>query len=396
MMNDFEKKIFCASLIVQPLLRLYGLPILGGTFGDYILIVIVAMICMKCGLSLRTLNGKKESLEFLPIMVCVMFNILFTWNSSFEAGNQIIYWVRYIMYYFVLIYGIKRFFSVEIAYKIYKYLVIVCTVFLLIQTFAAVFMGVYIPGQFGPFALTDIEVQRENFNIYSAYNLFRPDSFFSEPAHYATFVSGFLAICSTREVDKKNIILMLFCSIGILISGSTTGVIATSLIWMVFIVRLLSKKNKIIYLVPIVMLGIIALFFVSKTRSFQIMLTRTFSSQAAMSSRFDWVESLKVFSSPLNWLFGLGNSSDVIQLTGWIPGWVIVVVSYGVIGLCLFLFSYLLLFVHANIDGKIILMYFIVMGMGTELVADMYVLVILPFVICNLSSQCKTETKVVN
>ena len=95
-------------------------------------------------------------------------------------------------------------------------------------------------------------------------------------------------------------------------------------------------------------------------------------------------------------MFGLGNSSDVIQLTGWIPGWVIVVVSYGVIGLCLFLFSYLLLFVHANIDGKIILMYFIVMGMGTELVADMYVLVILPFVICNLSSQCKTETKVVN
>lgn len=41
----------------------------------------------------------------------------------------------------------------------------------------------------------------------------------------------------------------------------------------------------------------------------------------------------------------------------------------------------MLLFLHSNKNGKIILVYFMMMGIGTELVADEYVLVLLPFVI---------------
>lgn len=386
-MNNFEKNFFCATLIMQPLLRLYGVSVIGGTFGDYFLIIIVAMIYLKNGSKLSVLKSRNEALEFLPIMLCVIFNIFLTWNSTFDTGTQIIYWIRYIMYYFILIYGIKKFFSVEIAFSIYKFLVVFCTFFMFIQLFAATFLGLYIPGQFGPFALTNIEQQKNNFDIYANYNLFRPDSFFSEPSHYATFVSGFLVICSTYDIEKKNIFLMLFCTLGILISGSTTGLVAVVLIWIVLIVKLLFKKNKILYLVPICLLGIIVLQFVAKTRSFQIMMTRTFSSQAAMSSRFDWLGTLNVLTTPKEWLFGLGNSSDVIQLTGWIPGWVIILVSYGVLGLCLFISAYILLFFHVNKNGKIILVFFMLMGIGTELVADVYTLVILPFVLCNCTSR---------
>lgn len=121
--------------------------------------------------------------------------------------------------------------------------------------------------------------------------------------------------------------------------------------------------------------------FVSQTVSFQIMMQRTFNSRDAIKSRFDWVDSLHILRSPLTWMFGYGSSSDVIELTGWIPGWAIILVQYGIIGIVLFMLSYMLLFLHSNKNGKIILVYFMMMGIGTELVADEYVLVLLPFVI---------------
>lgn len=392
LMRDIKNKLFCAALIMQPLLRLYGLPI-GGTFADYALMLVVLSIVLKSNREILQLNRRTKVLELVPIMICVMVNIFFTWNSSFGVGNQIEYWIRYVLYYFVLICGIKDNYSTEYGYNIYKILAIVSTVFLIIQSLASSLLGLYIPGQFGPFALTDITSQYERYNLYSGYNLFRPDSFFSEPAHYATFVSGFVLLCSLQDINRKNIMLMLFCTLGILISGSTTGLAITVFIWFLWIARILQKKNKIKYLIPIVLLSILAMSIVVRTNSFQVMLMRTFKTQNALNSRFDWIETFDVLKTPMQYLFGIGNSSDVIELTGWIPGWMIILVSYGIIGVILYIISYFLLFLYSDKNGKIILLYIIIMGFGTELVADIYVLVLLPFVINKISIMNTTRKK---
>ncbi len=112
-MKELERKLFCTILILQPLLKLYGIGVIGGTFADYTLIIMVIIMLIKQGKNVFKLTGKKNSIEFIPIMLCVILNIFFTWNFSFEIGNQIIYWIRYILYYFVLIYGIKKYYSVE-------------------------------------------------------------------------------------------------------------------------------------------------------------------------------------------------------------------------------------------------------------------------------------------
>jgi|GEM_PF-4947569 len=382
--KDIRRKIFCAALIMQPLLRLYGLPI-GGTFADYAIILVAISIILKRNQGILKLNRKTEALELVPIMICVTINILFTWNRSFSISNQAEYWIRYVLYYFVLVYGIKEYYSTEYGYNIYKIMAVLSTVFLIIQSIASSLLGLYIPGQFGPFVLTDTISQYENYELYSSYNLFRPDSFFSEPSHYATFVSGFVLLCSLQDINKKNILLMLFCSLGILISGSTTGLAITVFIWFVWIIRILKQKNKIKYLIPILLLSIIGLSIVVRTNSFQIMLMRTFKTQNALNSRFDWLETFDVLNTPMQWMFGIGNSSEVIKLTGWIPGWTIVLVSYGILGLLSFLISYLLMFIYSDENGKIILLYIMIMGFGTELVADMYVLVLLPFVMNKIS-----------
>lgn len=381
MMKNNGKYLFSMALILQPLLRLYGLPGIGGTFGDYVIIIVTLYIFFKINGKLAIINSKSEAIELFPIIICVMFNILFTWNSSYDVGNQITYWIRNVLYYLVLFYGSKRFYSIEHGYKVYKIISYVCTAFLIIQTIASSVFGIYIPGQFGPFALTDVELQIEKYNIYSYYNLFRPDSFFREPAHYATFVSCFILLCSLREVNNKNIFAMLFCTFGVLLSGSTAGLVVVSLIWLDWGFRLLKKKGNLKYLFPILILVIVALSIVMRTNSFQIMINRTFNTRDAVNSRFDWLDSLDILKTPLNWMFGMGNSSDVIQLTGWIPGWVMILVDYGIIGVLLFVVAYLLLFLRTNESGRIILTYFIILGFGTEVVADMYVLVILPFVI---------------
>lgn len=380
-MKELERKLFCTILILQPLLKLYGIGVIGGTFADYTLIIMVIIMLIKQGKNVFKLTGKKISIEFIPIMLCVILNIFFTWNFSFEIGNQIIYWIRYILYYFVLIYGIKKYYSVETGYKIYEIASIISTIFLIIQYLAYIFMNRIILGQFGPLALTDLKQHKQFYDTYATYNLFRPESFFSEPSHYATFICGFLLICSMRQINKKNILIMAFCSLGILLSGSTTGLCGAVFVWTLFSLRLMKQKNSIVYLLPIIVIAVVVFLFVSQTVSFQIMMQRTFNSRDAIKSRFDWVDSLHILRSPLTWMFGYGSSSDVIELTGWIPGWAIILVQYGIIGIVLFMLSYMLLFLHSNKNGKIILVYFMMMGIGTELVADEYVLVLLPFVI---------------
>lgn len=380
-MKELERKLFCTILILQPLLKLYGIGVIGGTFADYTLIIMVIIMLIKQGKNVFKLTGKKNSIEFIPIMLCVILNIFFTWNFSFEIGNQIIYWIRYILYYFVLIYGIKKYYSVETGYKIYEIASIISTIFLIIQYLAYIFMNRIILGQFGPLALTDLKQHKQFYDTYATYNLFRPESFFSEPSHYATFICGFLLIRSMRQINKKNILIMAFCSLGILLSGSTTGLCGAVFVWTLFSLRLMKQKNSIVYLLPIIVIAVVVFLFVSQTVSFQIMMQRTFNSRDAIKSRFDWVDSLHILRSPLTWMFGYGSSSDVIELTGWIPGWAIILVQYGIIGIALFMLSYMLLFLHSNKNGKIILVYFMMMGIGTELVADEYVLVLLPFVI---------------
>ena len=368
---------------------------------DYTLIVMVIIMLIKLGKNIFKLTGSKNSIEFLPIIICVILNIFFTWNFSFDVGNQIIYWIRYILYFFVLIYGIKKYYSVDIGYSVYEIVSIVSTIFLIIQYMAYIFMNKIILGQFGPWVLTDLKQHRQFYDTYAAYNLFRPESFFSEPSHYATFICGFLLICSMKQVNKKNILIMAFCTLGILLSGSTTGLCGAVFIWALFSFRLMKQKNKIIYLLPIIFIAIVILLLVSQTVSFQIMMQRTFNSRDAINSRFDWVNSIDILSSPLTWMFGYGSSSDVIELTGWIPGWAIILVRYGLIGIVLFLLSYMLLFLHTNRNGKIILVYFLIMGFGTELVADEYVLVLLPFVINKFGKEseynsCKKVYKITN
>lgn len=378
--------LYCLVFLMQPLLRLYGLGI-GGTFADYALIIVVMYIILRRKKTILIINKGTDAAEFLPIMVCVMFNILFTFNTAFNFGNQIQYWIRYILYYFVLIYGVKNYYSVEKGYAAYRVLAIAATVFLFVQVFSNSFAGIYIPGQFGPWALTDITSQYDRYNIYANYNLFRPSSFFTEPAHYATFVSSFVLLTSLREVNKKSIILMLFCTAGILVSGSTTGMAITGVIWAYWGVRVLSKKNSVKYIFPIVILGLVGFYFVSKTNSFQIMMMRTFQTQNALNSRFEWLDTFKVMKGPTEWLFGLGNSNEVTQLTGWIPGWIIVLTNYGIVGVFLFLLSYLMLFLRSGKNSRFIILYFVIMGVGTELVADMYVLVLMPFVIKYLGNK---------
>lgn len=390
-MNEIERKIFCFILILQPLLRLYGISAIGGTFADYALILVALFILIKNGKKIFILSNNKNAVELMPIMICVLLNIFFTWNTSFDIGNQIIYWIRYILYYFVLIYGIKKYYSVDIGYSIYRFVSIISTLFLIFQYMAYVFLGKIVLGQFGPLALTDLKQHMEFYDTYAAYNLFRPESFFSEPSHYATFICCFLILCSLKAVNKKNLFLMAFCSLGILLSGSTTGLLAVMFIWGIFVLRLVKQKNKVIYLFPILIIAVVIIIFVSQTVSFQIMMQRTFNSKDAINSRFDWVDSLHVLTTPVDWMFGLGSSSDVIELTGWIPGWVIILVSYGIVGVGLYVISYIMLFIHSNKAGKIILIFFMFMGLGTELVADEYVLVLLPFVINKIETRVCDE-----
>lgn len=62
-MKELERKLFCTILILQPLLKLYGIGVIGGTFADYTLIIMVIIMLIKQGKNVFKLTGKKNSIE---------------------------------------------------------------------------------------------------------------------------------------------------------------------------------------------------------------------------------------------------------------------------------------------------------------------------------------------
>lgn len=376
-----EKKVFCILLMLEPVLRLYGIGI-GGTFGDYALIIIAACIAIKRD-DFFVLKNSRDYIELAPFMFYLLANFLITYHEDISFSNQFIDWIRVFFIYFIFVTGIKKYFDFEIAYKCYALFSIMATLLLIIQYVFSISAGIYISGKFTPLYLGDSLKEVDNFKLYGV-TFFRPSSFFQEPAHYATYVLGYFALLCTRKINTQRIFIMAFIAMGILLSGSTTGLIVLVFIVIVWIAIYLHNIKKLRYYILLVLIVGVALYYVSQTDSFIYMISRitsnsgsSISSTAAFRSRFLWLNNLKLFDSPIRFLFGTGTCSDV--LSEWVPGWILFLNSFGVVGLIFYLGAFIYLFVNSSKEGKILFLIFWGLGAGTEVIVDQNMFLYLPY-----------------
>lgn len=388
--NGKIKYVFTAVLLLQLILRNYGIKSLGGTFADYALIVLTIYILVKQ--SSRLIN-KTTVLSFLPFFVFVFANFFLTFHNNLPVSDQIIDWMRCLLWYFVIIFGAKKYFDYEFGYRFYTYLAVLATIFLIIQYLSAVFLGQYISGFWEPMSVMDPQEMYDDFNLY-AITTYRPNSFFAEPAHYATFIIPLLCIICLERVNPKSIFLLVFLTFGILLSGSTTGLVMCVFCIMVWLFRFSRETQNYKYLVVIIILGIVAYNIVSEMDSFKFMVYRTFESDSATNSRMGWLtEDTFPFDELMDYLFGVGNCSLILEgRQGWLPGWPLLFQNYGIIGILIYIACSLHLFWKGTSKSRIILIVFWILSIGAEVSVDQHMLYFLAFAVTCKEANKRTKS----
>lgn len=374
--------------MLQLILRSYRIPVLGGTLADLLLIIVALLLLINQDF---ILNEKNTVLCLLPFFIYILFNIIITWHTEYEALDQIIEWVRTVIWYYIIIFGVKKYFDISHAYKVYETLAIIATLFIIIQYVSVIFFNHYISGFFGPLSLRDSTEMYRNFGMYSL-SLYRPNSFFSEPAHYATFIVPYLCLNCLGEVNLRSILIAIFLIFGILLSGSTTGLIMCGICVFFWLFIFLKEKKSLKYFLVIAILVFVSYRIISKTNSYQFMVYRTFGSDNASQSRLQWfLEDIFPFNSIADYLFGVGNySSILIDRQVWLPGWALLFQGYGIIGMIIYVGCSIALFIRSTPKSRSMLVAFWILGIGAEVLVDQHIFYFLPFVIIGIENR---ETK---
>ena len=214
-------------------------------------------------------------------------------------------------------------------------------------------------------------------------SFYRPRSFFEEPAHYATYVVGYLIVLLLTSDTSKQIMLKIFLSVGIVVSGSTTGLIMMALGWAFCLGKLFRKKRvgiKILFLL-VGLLG--ALYVALQSSTAQILIRRTFQSNEASSGRFKNVMMALNSGSAIEFFFGRGAYVPAItDDLSWLPGWPLIYKCFGILGFLILLGALFMMFVRASRSQKVFLVLFVILNIGTEMITMSFIFPYMAYIVC--------------
>lgn len=375
--NNTISRIFTTLLIIYPLLGMYSM------FGSPIMLPDFLMILLLAFITLRACFIKSVAFEtsFLPWTIYIIIHMLATLllrnvsNTNDFIGSTL----RYLIYLIAILLGTKNYFDVDYAIKLYKYVCVISTAFLILQTIVVALFGYYIKGyldiSFLPISRSDLYGFGTN---VSQYAIFRPRSFFSEPAHYGSYICGFLTISLFRN-GKKELPVQLFLSLGALLSMSSTAILIIIVIWAIYFYVNFSWKISYRTLLMLLFVPII-LLFVIRSEYFQVFIYRLFETNSAQN-RFNGYENImKYFDGKMS-MFLLGYGNGGLQFDGvYLAGYGRLLVYYGLVGAIVYLINMLYSFSKGAHWQKILLIVMLILAIGEDSFFNNIILCRLPFV----------------
>lgn len=373
-------KLISVLLIMQPILVIYSIPGLFGTFSDYIMILFFGVILLEYLYQGKTKLGK---IEFIGLMfvVYIFLNFIVTVNFSNEVLKELIYMLRSSIYYCIAVVFAREYFDINVAYKAYKYISIFATSWLILQYVSMNFFHIYIPGTIERFvARTDLLNQRDYLNYVQFY---RPCSIFGEPAHFATFVAGFLGINVCLDCKKGGrTFLNLFLTFGVMLSGSTTGIAICLLIWGYYAWEKIKDRKVTLKILFLIVGAVLGLMLLMNTNSFKILITRTFKSDSAVSGRFSNIFSMFEGDDLFSILIGQGPYyTKITDEFGWLPGYPLIYKCFGLIGILFVILLFLAVYKERKRESRFFLIIFAILNLGTEVITTAFLLLFLPFMV---------------
>lgn len=375
MSSKWSTKLYSILMPFLPILILYGfeaLPFL--TFSDYILIFFVVVNIIENRFKLICKKYFSFLIMYLIIEPLVLL-IISPQNVDFiDAAGTAWKLALYILGVSLLAKDLLK----DILVKSIRFIGVASTFYGFFQfvfgTYLHISLSPYLP--FLPVLRVGLDTQQEGWISYNW--VVRPRAWFSEPSTFAIFLllALLIELFVVSEKDRKKKLSFLY-AFGIIISRSSTGVFALVIlagVWMILNPEdfwyKIPRKTIVAFLILLPVCGL----FLYKGGYIESFASHTFvNGQGLMAqSHFsDISEAFKRDSNILTILFGNGMQEVA---AGYLPGWFRVYYCLGITGIVLYIFEFYKIFRVSKKHGRIIVLTFVFLNFGTEIMLGVFLL----------------------
>lgn len=286
-----------------------------------------------------------------------------------------------VIYYFALVLILPKA-NLDLCKKYYGIIVALACAFFLLQEAMYSVLGFRVSGLI-PFLQVPYDTTTSNF-INGQMMSSRSASFFLEPAHFAQYVSGYLAILLGACNRNKKLFSLkpMLLSLVLFITTSGNAILMILVAWVVYVLMFKTQVWKKVMIITVCVAGAFYVFnYVAKTERGEKLLSRTSELE---SSDFDRVSSgtMRIYrgffvfsdmpsflkltgvgtagtdwavenSSNFSWMFGEDRYVNNIQK---------ILIGSGYIGMIIFLMYLLSQFKRTTFEGRLFLALFLVMS----------------------------------
>ena len=355
---------FSVFLMTAPLFKIYNLFFSSVTLADGILILfflsgLFFLLNRKIIRIHRLFLFYAGFVFFQFVMVCI-------WNQTeeFIFTDVLFRTLRYVFFFLVLAFLVPNFFHEETAVKTMKTVAAAATGYLFLQKIILLVSGMYLPGYLPGIPLSRPEMA-EHATVLFQYDP-RPRSIFEEPSHYAFYVLMAMAlILGKNKFQRRERNLLVFLGLGILLSASSTGIIAMAALFFIWIFLSGGKKQKKAMVIGLLSLPFLGLVLI-RIPAFQVFLERM--AKGTSSSQHLGAYGILFRLKQNGFSVFLGNGMIDTTTYGFLPSYCRVYYYYGIAGVLLVVGGLLYLVFFVKRDYLYLGILFLILCIsGTEL-----------------------------
>ncbi len=358
------KYITWTSLLFMPL-STYAIPIQGMTIGD----VAIGLAVLFMIFNILIKNNMKISFNghlLLFILFIIMMLLIQEIFSPKVIRINFLSISRYLLYIVYILLSATNYYNNQYGFRVYRVLVFAFTIYLLMQHVALILFNSILPSTF--FGLPSYAAEMTPDSFLKSGFMYRPRSVFLEPAHYAAYQLPALYLILNSEIHytKHRYLLGAFISLGLVFSGSSTGILMLLFCWFRPAIMLVKKMNlKALITIILLLIGSTLIFNMDYV---QRAIGRFWTSDGFFGPSFEgrfgnYLLLKNSGASEFNKMFGLGFGYKIGE---YLPSYGTMVLYMGNFGLLVFFIIMAHAYYRSSSDGKGLLLLSLILFTGTN------------------------------
>lgn len=375
--------IFTVLVVVYPILNRYAAPIPFLTLSEFLLLLVFCVSLFRSGIV-----NNKVMWAAIPFVCYLIIHILLDTENlvSGVKADAVGTALRLLFIYFMIAMLSKDLFLASLGEKVLLAVAIGVSIYGLLQvafSFAGITLSTYLP--LLP-VMDGINADQLVMERMAYGTRFRCQSILNEPSHLCCFLILPLILClfpSNRKGKTVRYRAAILFTVVCFVSASSTGILIASSVWILHFVGPVkwSGRRQLTRLFTGLIVATIAAFLFYATGLWDYFVIRTFGGTGDLSgilsgTRFYALDEMFAAS---NSVYGVFFGTGLAKIAEFLPGFSRVYLNLGLIGLILIFWMLVKLFLSGDTTNRIILSFFSVLNIGTEIILGSFAAYYLPF-----------------